>query len=571
MRRWIVVGLLICSLFVVPPSTAQTGDDVTVGVIDWQFDQTDPAIQDNFEGEAQTFGDTQEFPFSTDNAHGTAVAEIVTRQAPDVELALAVLPVPGETGGQDLQDATTWLIEEADADVIVASIGVYGEPYDGTGDAAAAASIAADAGVPFVASAGNAADSHWAGDPDDLSGRTISDGTVFFSLKNWSNTSQNPQTLEITEAGTTDTLTIEPGTQRAANVSFVPSEATISASGDREVQVFVVGGSVSSPVSSGTILAPATSPDSIAVGAVGPQEQLRDFSSRGPTVDARPGIDVVAHDGISLDSQDKIFRGTSASAPVVAGALASAIEYDPGINLSRARQILQTAAPGDQRDPGRGYGVVNETAILSVGEVIVRDLSLVNNGVNISVENPDPLRAIESRAVSVNGDTSSVGFNVSADSTKTQVVSDLGTWGNVSISIGNQTVRGYVDQENVTSENAVYQIDGPTPGIHGFEETVVDAQVVNSTGSWELDISGLQPFRTYVVYEGETRWDTQTTGRNGTIQISGDDPTSIEIVATARPGQEPSQAISWVLILGAIVSVVAAMGIIYRRRRVRWY
>ncbi len=75
-------------------------------------------------------------------------------------------------------------------------------------------------------------------------------------------------------------------------------------------------------VAAGSLMEPADSINSLAVGAVpwSSPTTLETFSSQGPTTDGRVKPDLVAPDGVSSVAYGHSFYGTSASAPHVAGA-----------------------------------------------------------------------------------------------------------------------------------------------------------------------------------------------------------------------------------------------------------
>ena len=105
---------------------------------------------------------------------------------------------------------------------------------------------------------------------------------------------------------------------------------------------------------------PAADPRVASVGAVDAVEQQVIFSNAGPQLKiTAPGYDVQT---AGLDGQRVLFTGTSASAPVVAGAIAAMISQNPGMDATQAWQVLQQFAsdagtPGP--DPNYGNGIVN--------------------------------------------------------------------------------------------------------------------------------------------------------------------------------------------------------------------
>ena len=93
------------------PDPDATGDGVTVAVMNSCIDTTHPV----FDG-----GDVTQHDFTGHGdgeavGHGTAVAGLVARLAPDVELAcLRIFGDSGRTGMKPIADAYDWLVAHAD-------------------------------------------------------------------------------------------------------------------------------------------------------------------------------------------------------------------------------------------------------------------------------------------------------------------------------------------------------------------------------------------------------------------------------------------------------------------------
>jgi hypothetical protein len=105
---------------------------------------------------------------------------------------------------------------------------------------------------------------------------------------------------------------------------------------------------------------PAADSRVISVGAVDALEQQATFSNSGDQLQiSAPGYGVQT---AWLNGQRVYFDGTSASAPIVAGAIAAILSTNPGMTATEAWQILQqysddAGAPG--RDSDYGSGVVD--------------------------------------------------------------------------------------------------------------------------------------------------------------------------------------------------------------------
>jgi len=105
---------------------------------------------------------------------------------------------------------------------------------------------------------------------------------------------------------------------------------------------------------------PAADSRVVSVGAVDALEQQATFSNAGPQLQiTAPGCGVLT---AWLGGQRIYFDGTSASAPIIAGAIAAIMSTSPGLTASQAWEILKKYAD-DVGQPGAdsdfGNGVVN--------------------------------------------------------------------------------------------------------------------------------------------------------------------------------------------------------------------
>jgi hypothetical protein len=105
---------------------------------------------------------------------------------------------------------------------------------------------------------------------------------------------------------------------------------------------------------------PAADPRVISVGAVDAAGQQVTFSNSGPQLQmAAPGYGVQT---AWLDGQRVTVNGTSASAPIVSGAIAAVMSENPGLTAQQAWEVLQktasdSGAPG--ADANYGNGILN--------------------------------------------------------------------------------------------------------------------------------------------------------------------------------------------------------------------
>ena len=109
----------------------------------------------------------------------------------------------------------------------------------------------------------------------------------------------------------------------------------------------------------GSIDEQAASPSAFAVGAFCWQTGVvRDYSSKGPTIDGRVKPDLSAPDGVSgrtyglTNGCSGGFQGTSASAPYVAGAAALVKQANPSFNVGQLQNFLEIRAV-DAGPPGK--------------------------------------------------------------------------------------------------------------------------------------------------------------------------------------------------------------------------
>ncbi len=348
-----------------------TGDGIKVAVIDAGFDINNDEIKDNiveYRSFSKSYGIRGDDSDSTD--HGTAVAEIVVDIAPDVELYLYHVSTSGE-----FLDLVRHIIARGDIDIITMSLAWFTDvgAANGKNHLAVAVDQARDAGILFVVSAGNEAESHWQGRFSDTDGDgwhnfrervnalsvTVKpDELLNVSLSWWDSPLQNYALCLFRYSFFTGTYTQidcydnhQPTMEPFEKLSFEPDRTEdlyIRIKGDSatravDFQLFSSYDLKRYAIPASSITIPADAKGALAVGAVHWRDgTLETFSSQGPTVDGRIKPDIVSPDGVSTTSYEPdYFFGTSASAPHVAGAAALVMEKYPDATVKQIRELLE--------------------------------------------------------------------------------------------------------------------------------------------------------------------------------------------------------------------------------------
>ena len=379
-----------------------TGEGVEVGIIDKGFDADNPEI-------ASDIVDERSFRSSSgDPAHGTSVAEIVTRTAPDSRLYLT-----STSTGTDIEAAISYLTSQG-VDIIVHSQGIPALDDDGDHIITDDINAATENGVLFVNSAGNEAERHWEGkfrdnDGDDFHEWTASgdelnclpscnmeySGSITVYVR-WDDKGQeshyrpsisNPETDDFIRIGGERVFTTPSGTKytilsaediQSQQVDLVVDHVSGPADDKIEVIVFEGPREMQRNIPASSIIAPADVPATTAVAAyqVG-SRQLAPYSSRGPTDDERTGIDVTGYTNIGVTNglyggNEFIFTGTSAAAPYVGGVAALVEENQAGDQSPTELTSTLKSSSDDILDPGidtaSGSGVVNAADAVDVAE-----------------------------------------------------------------------------------------------------------------------------------------------------------------------------------------------------------
>ena len=390
------------------------GTDTTIAVVDHDFNPDNPKYSDSV---VDTYPDDSVYR-DEENLHGTASAEVVADIAPDADLVLA------STEQTSIFQIIDYL-ETADVDIVTMSLG-YGPsmgPLDGEDDLSQEiAPIVAD-GTPWYTSAGNmGSQSSWNGSFVDTAGNDRlewADGDESYTVGDM----DGSESLWITWDGWDDpdyydVYVYTPGEVFACE-EFYPVEPYVEIEtsmiqhcadiyGEVEIEVVASGADGSHEFSLFTpddldleyttaeqsLWAPATSEVVQSVGSApiaiwgDPPTytgSVAGYSSRGPTIDGRLGIDVVAPSSISQYERAG-YAGTSAATPHAAGVGALLAEVDPSAEGEQIESaIVDTAVPlEDEDDPPNevvGHGAVDalasaiEVADLSIDGVVTDSLT----------------------------------------------------------------------------------------------------------------------------------------------------------------------------------------------------
>ncbi|WP_336338558.1 S8 family serine peptidase [Haloarcula brevis] len=363
-------------------ATGIAGSNVSVGVVDpTGFDTESDAIAGRVAA-TRAFGAGP--AHGTDEAHGTATAAVVARTAPDADLYLARID-----SVDSYRRAVAWLVR-ADVDVIVAPVSFYGQPGDGTGPVARSATRATRRGAVFVAPAGNLAQSHWSGryTAEAVENRTVAfaggsrrsyvrGGTEITVWLSWERDHADEEyTVELYRTNGTDSRLV--ARSQPYHGDSVPNERIVA--DVRPGDYYLVVRGPASPTGTrlrlvspthdlqhattrNSVVAPGTARGAVTVGAYNSRvDQLEPFSSHGPTVDGRPGVDVVAPDRQFAAAAPDGFVGSSAAVPYVGGTVALLLDANESLSPRRTERVLERTArdvsePG--LDNGTGHGAVD--------------------------------------------------------------------------------------------------------------------------------------------------------------------------------------------------------------------
>jgi hypothetical protein len=369
----------------------KTGAGVKVAVIDVGFLGLHAAQLDGDLPASVTTVDYCSGYFDMFTNHGTGVAEIVHKMAPDAVLYL--ICVGGEV---ELAEAEAY-VKAQGITIVNHSVSWFNSSRgDGTGAAGSPDATVADAtanGILWVNSAGNYAKQHWTGRFVDNGHKQnvfatvggvkdigdsfwLDDGqSTCVSLKwdNWPRTAQDYDLYIVQEssdevvASSEDTQT---GTQPPVEITcyenptgvgqwffvgIMKYKATTTPRFDLFLANihFVRNSDLKYASADGSVAEPASAPAAFAVGAMCWQDTtIEPYSSQGPTINGTVKPDITGPDQTSGSAYGSFtsctdmsgFAGTSAAAPHVAGAAALLKGANPSFTPAQIKTYLQTNA-----------------------------------------------------------------------------------------------------------------------------------------------------------------------------------------------------------------------------------
>ena len=362
------------------------GQSIRVGVLDLGFDGYRSLLGSDLPENVVTesFVYDKE-PDSSGEVHGTACAEIVHEMAPDAELFFAYYDSTLVSMGQ----AVDWLLSQNVQIISNSTSGVVG-PMDGSDESAAMVDDAVSRGVLWVNSSGNAAEEHYRGRFTDTDGdglHEFPDGTermglylyapevlIALNWDDWRNVTEDYDLFlyddqgdlvgssediqsGLAGQGATELLVGNDVPEGTYYVSIVAHSTTRPGMLD----LYTLGAAPEFPVADHSLGSPADARGALAVGATEVRDDsLATYSSQGPANDGRLKPELSAPAGVSSRSYEpRVFDGTSASTPHVAGAAALVWSAFPDYGAEQVRDYLQTHAldlgsPGP--DDAFGYG-----------------------------------------------------------------------------------------------------------------------------------------------------------------------------------------------------------------------
>ncbi len=372
-------------------ATGAKGQGVKVAIIDGGFKGADKLREDM--PVRRWFRDyTYTGIYAGVDAHGTACAEIIHDVAPEAELYL--YKVADEV---DLENAKDRCIQNGVAIVNYSATWVNEGFGDGRGIICDIVNDAADNGILWVNAVGNYAHKHYAGfwhDSDDDNRHNFAAGDdavnfvaeigdvirVTLTWDDWpittadydlylyyqdafGNIEEVSKSTDVQSEGGAPVEFIEYFAGRAGTYGI--SVVRVGEAEPKKLRVWSWHHDIEYPVPTSSLGIPSDARGALSVGAIHRDQwelgTVASYSSRGPTADGRIKPDLVAPSGVTTASYgvDRLFGGTSAATPHVAGAAALLKSANPSLSRDDLWQALVEAtvdvgAPG--KDDSTGYG-----------------------------------------------------------------------------------------------------------------------------------------------------------------------------------------------------------------------
>ena len=499
-----------------------TGKNITIAIVDVSFDPNDAAISPRVSYSA-LFRSCSDLLCGASNPHGTLVSHIVADMAPDANLELYAVNT-----AVSVVEAISHIIARGKADVLTISLSIPGlggdgstKHYrDGTSSVAQAVDRARENGILVTVSSGNWADKHWSGtyvpsstvtpelipqldsyqsilevnpSASGLQKACLSTNSKGQSIiLAWDAWNQNPVrddydlflfSSDMSELYAYSTNWQPIGYHPVEDIEKSPISgnkcivvASKFSTQNHNLHIYALGATLTPNTVEGSISTPADARGAVSVGAVHYSNKIIEkFSSTGPTDDGREKPEICGYDDVRVLNYK--FRGTSASAPHVAGMAALLLDANPSATADEIQHSIETSAePGPE---GCGYGIMS---LHDAAELL--PTVTISGGVNQSYVKAGDLATVY---VSANNTISSVSATIFGRSVQ---ANHSGNTTNATVTVLENDPQGFVD----FSLNIV-DVDGnlvtATPQILTGSNIQVDTIAPNMESSYASSLNSV--------------------------------------------------------------------------------